>query len=181
MFERFTLVPADKNKATPHVHFYFISLTKTCIDLFIKLYYMWIVFALLAAFTAGISVVLSKNGLKKVDPVLAFAIQSILIIIISWSTVWFQKRSDGLYQIDKRTWLFLIGAGLATCLSSLFQFSALKSGNASVVAPLVHLSLVFSIFFAILFLKEPINWKIIVGAVLMVGGAILISVSQKPA
>jgi bacterial/archaeal transporter family protein len=142
---------------------------------------MWIVFAFLAAFTAGISVVLSKSGLKKVDPVLAFAIQSILIITISWGTVWVQGRSGGLGQIDKRAWLFLIGAGLATCLSSLFQFSALKSGNATIVAPLVQLSLVFSILFAILFLKEPINWKIIVGAVLMVAGAILISVSRKAA
>src|SRR3954470_19896724 len=121
---------------------------------------MWIVFALLAALTAGISVTLSKSGLKKVDPILAFAIQSVLIIIISFSTVWFQKKAGGLGQIDRKTWLFLIGAGIATCLSSLFQFSALKLGNASVVAPLVQLSMVFSVTFAIIFLNEPLNWKI---------------------
>lgn len=140
---------------------------------------MWIVFALLAALTAGISVTLSKSGLKKVDPILAFAIQSIFILLISWGTVWFQKKLGGLGQIDKHSWLFLIGAGIATCLSSLFQFSALKAGNASVVAPMVQLSLVFSILFAFLFLKEPLNWKIVAGAALMVGGAILISVSRK--
>lgn len=140
---------------------------------------MWIVFALLAALTAGISVTLTKIGLKKVDPVLAFAIQSILIILISWSAVWFQKKSAGLSAIDRHSWYFLIGAGVATCLSSLFQFSALKSGEASEVAPLVQLSVFFSILFAVVFLKEEINWKLIAGAVLMIGGAILISVSKK--
>jgi bacterial/archaeal transporter family protein len=136
---------------------------------------MWIVFALLAALTAGISVTLSKSGLKKVDPVLAFAIQSVLIIIISCSTAWFQHKVSDIGQIDRKTWLFLIGAGIATCMSSLFQFSALKLGNASVVAPLVQLSMVFSVNFAILFLKEPLNWKIIAGVVLMISGAVLIS------
>lgn len=136
---------------------------------------MWIVFALLAALTAGISVTLSKSGLKKVDPILAFAIQSVLIIIISFSTVWFQDKAGGVGQIDRKTWLFLIGAGVATCLSSLFQFSALKLGNASVVAPLVQLSMVFSVTFAIIFLKDPLNWKIVAGVVLMISGAVLIS------
>ncbi|MBA4166948.1 MAG: EamA family transporter [Chitinophagaceae bacterium] len=140
---------------------------------------MWIVLSLLAALTAGISVTLTKTGLKKVDPVLAFAIQSVLILLITWGTVWFQKKSGGLSGMDRPSWLFLIGAGVATCLSSLFQFSALKTGQATVVAPLVQLSLFFSIFFAIIFLKETLNWKIVVGAALMVGGAILISVSRK--
>jgi len=139
---------------------------------------MWIVFALLAALSAGISVTLTKSGLKKVDPVLAFAIQSVFIIVITWSTVWFQKKAGGLGEIDKKTWMFLIGAGIATCLSSLFQFSALKLGNASVVAPLVQLSMVFSIIFAIVFLKEALNWKIVLGAGLMISGAILISMKS---
>lgn len=136
---------------------------------------MWIVFALLAALSAGIAVTLSKTGLKKVDPIVAFAIQSVLIIIISCTTVLLQKKAGELAQIDKKTWLFLIAAGIATCLSSLFQFSALKLGNASVVAPLVQLSIVFSITFAFLFLKEPFNWKIVAGVVLMISGAVLIS------
>lgn len=136
---------------------------------------MWIVFSLLAALSAGIAVTLSKTGLKKVDPILAFAIQSVLIIIISCTTVLLQKKIGDLGQIDRKTWLFLTAAGIATCLSSLFQFSALKLGNASVVAPLVQLSMVFSITFAIIFLKEPLNWRIIAGAVLMISGAVLIS------
>ncbi len=48
---------------------------------------MWIVFALLAAITAGAVVTLSKAGIKNVDSSLAFAIQSVLIVLVAWSVV----------------------------------------------------------------------------------------------
>jgi len=140
---------------------------------------MWIIFALMAAFSAAVAIILSKAGLKKVDPILGFAIQAILIIIVSWGIVFFQKKTTGLSQIDQRTWIYLILAGIVTCLASLFQFSALKLGNASVVSSLERLSLVFAIILAVIFLKEELNWKVIAGAVLMIVGAELISLSRK--
>ncbi|RYG32678.1 MAG: EamA family transporter, partial [Chitinophagaceae bacterium] len=48
-----------------------------------------------------------------------------------------------------------------------FQFNALKLGNASIVSSIERSSLVFTIIFAIIFLKEEVNWKIITGAMLM--------------
>ncbi|MEO5996091.1 MAG: hypothetical protein ABIN89_05180 [Chitinophagaceae bacterium] len=41
------------------------------------------------------------------------------------------------------------------------------------------MSLVFTIVFAVLFLKKEINWKVIVGALLMLGGPVLIGFSRK--
>lgn len=140
---------------------------------------MWIVFSLLAAVSAAIAVILSKAGVKKVDPNLGFAIQAVLILIVSWGVVFFQKKSNGLGDIDQRSWIYLVLAGIITCLSSLFQFNALKLGDASVVASLERVSLVFSIILAVLFLKEELNWKVVVGALLMLGGAVLISLSRK--
>ncbi|GHB70641.1 EamA family transporter [Persicitalea jodogahamensis] len=142
---------------------------------------MWIVFALLAALAAGAAVVLSKAGIKDMDSSLAFAVQSVLILLISWSVVFWQKQSSALISIDKRTWFFLIGAGIATTLSSLLSFKALKMGDASLVSSLERLSLVFAVGFAVFFLKEKLNWQVVVGIVLMIGGAILISFSQSSA
>ncbi|WP_373512159.1 EamA family transporter [Persicitalea sp.] len=140
---------------------------------------MWIVFALLAALAAGAAVVLSKAGIKNMDSSLAFAVQSVLILLISWSVVLWQKQSAGLADLDKRTWLFLIGAGIATTLSSLLSFKALKLGDASLVTSLERLSLVFAVGFAVYFLKEKLNWQVVVGILLMIGGAVLISYSQS--
>ena len=140
---------------------------------------MWIVFSLLAALSAAVAITLSKAGVKKVDPHLAFAIQSILILIVSWSVVFYQKRTAELNNIDKNAWIFLVLAGIVTCLASLFQFSALKRGDASMVSSLERMSLVFAIIFAVLFLKEELNWKVVVGAVLMIGGALMIGFSRN--
>ena len=104
--------------------------------------------------------------LKKVDPGLAFAIQAILILSVSWGLVFFQKKSGELGRIDQNSWIYLISAGIITCLSSLFQFNALKLGDASLVSSIERFSLVFAIILSVLFLKEQLNWKIIVGAVI---------------
>ncbi|GAJ10848.1 unnamed protein product, partial [marine sediment metagenome] len=125
---------------------------------------MWIVFALLGAITAAAVTVLSKAGIKNLDSSLAFAVQAVLIIFVSWSVVLAQGNVTQLKAIDGRTWIYLIAAGILTTLSSLFTFRALKLGEASVVNPLERISLVFAILLAALFLKEKITWQIIVGA-----------------
>lgn len=60
-------------------------------------------------------------------------------------------------------------------LSWLFYFLALKIGQASQVAPIDRLSLVFVIILAFLILGEKISFKIAIGTALMVVGAILVA------
>jgi transporter family protein len=140
---------------------------------------MWILFALLAALSAAVVTTLSKVGIKNVDSSLAFAIQSVLILGVSWSVVIGQKNLPDVKTIDSRTWTYLIIAGVVTALSSLLTFRALKLGDASQVNPLERVSLVFAILFAGIFLKEKITWQIIIGALLMTVGAIIIAMSKK--
>ncbi len=140
---------------------------------------MWIVFALLAALTAGTVVTLSKAGIENVDSSLAFAIQSVLILIVSWSVVAVQGNLPDVSRIDRRVWIYLLSAGVLTCVSSLLSFHALKIGNASQVSPLTNFSLVFAVIMAAIFLKEKLNWQVITGAVLMAAGAVLIAVARK--
>jgi len=140
---------------------------------------MWIVFALLAALSSAVVVTLSKAAIKDVDSSLVFAVQSILILVISWSVVAWQGNLPDVLQIERRTWLFLGLAGVITCVSSLLSFYALKLGDASRVSPVERLSLIFAILFAVLFLKEKVNWQVILGAVLMAIGAILIAMARQ--
>jgi transporter family protein len=62
---------------------------------------------------------------------------------------------------------------VATGVSSLFLFRALKLGNASRVVPLDRLSLVFAILIGAVFLKEKVGWHVIAGGALMAIGALL--------
>ncbi|OZI10044.1 hypothetical protein BWI93_00530 [Siphonobacter sp. BAB-5385] len=140
---------------------------------------MWIVFALLAALSAAIVVIFSKIGVKDVDSNLAFAIQSVLIIIVAWSVVAWQGSLSQVTRIERRTWVFLILAGIITCLSSLFSFRALKLGEAGKVSPITNLSFVLALIFGIVFLKEKINWVVIAGAVLMAIGGVMIATARE--
>jgi transporter family protein len=141
---------------------------------------MWIVFALLAAMVSATVVTLSKAGIKNVSPTLAFAIQALLIILVSWGTVLWEGLLPEISKIDRKSWIFLLSAGVLTATSSLLTFRALSLGDASRVSPLTNTALVFSVLLAALFLKEKLTWQVLLGACLMVSGAILIA-TTKPA
>lgn len=139
---------------------------------------MWIVFSLMAALSAAVVVTLSKVGVKNIESSVAFAIQSVLIVTVAWCVVAWQGHLPQVAQIERRTWIFLIVAGVITCASSLFSFQALKLGQASRTSSFDKISLVFSILLASLFLKEKLTWQVLLGAALMAGGAILIAFSK---
>jgi len=141
---------------------------------------MWVLFSLSAAFLAAVVVTLSKAGIKNVDSSLAFAIQSVLILIVSWSVVIFQGNLPDVSRVERKAWIYLVIAGVITCLSSLCSFHALKLGAASRTSSLDKVSLVFSITLAVIFLKDKVNWQLVVGALLMASGAIFVVFSDKP-
>lgn len=139
---------------------------------------MWILWASLAAISAALVTVLTKAGLKNVDSSLAFALQSILIFTITWSVVAWQGTFSGIKEMDSKTWILLALAGVATSLSTLFSFKALSMGEASYVTTIERSSLVIAILLSVLFLKEKITWQLIVGAILIISGAVIIAFSQ---
>ncbi|MEO6286014.1 MAG: EamA family transporter [Dyadobacter sp.] len=69
---------------------------------------------------------------------------------------------------------FLGLSGIATGLSWIFYFKALETGDVSKVAPIDKLSVAIAIGLAILILKEPVDLKTILGALMIVGGTIVI-------
>src|SRR5207248_1120772 len=103
------------------------------------------VFSLLAALAGAVLATLTKLGLKNLDPSLGLAIQSVLILVLSWGTVAVQGNLADLRGVDRRAWVYLVLAGVVTSASYLLLFRALKLGHASRVVPVDRLSLVFAI------------------------------------
>ena len=75
---------------------------------------MWLTFAVLSAFFAGITAVLSKVGMKNVNSDLATAIRTVIVFIFAWLMVFVANVQDGLRSIDTKTLVFLILSGFAT-------------------------------------------------------------------
>ena len=139
---------------------------------------MWAFFAFLSAITASLVAIFGKMGLKTLDSTLATTIRSIImagfLVIVSLMLKKFQGFS--LHSLSGRDWTLIILAGISGALSWLFYFLALKTGLATKVVVIDRLSLVFVVILAALFLGEALGWKTVVGALFMVGGAILISI-----
>ncbi len=140
---------------------------------------MWAVYALLAALAGAVMATLTKAGLKEVDSNVGLAIQSVLILLIAWGTVAFQGNLGQLGELDRRSWTYLLLAGVVTGVSSLFLYRALKLGSASRVVPLDRLSLVFAILLGWMFLKEKVGWQVLVGGGLMAVGALIIASASE--
>lgn len=135
---------------------------------------MWKFYALLSAFFAALTAIFAKLGVKDIDSDLATAIRTTVVLGLTWLIVMFGGKMQSLKTIGAPTWTFLILSGIATGLSWLFYFKALQIGEASKVAPLDKLSVVFTIILAVIILKEQLTLKIAVGALLITAGAIVL-------
>ncbi len=138
----------------------------------------WIIYASLSAVFAAMTAIFAKIGIKNIDSNLATAIRTTVILFLTWGIVAVQKNLDKVWQIDRFSLTFLVLSALATGASWLFYFKALQIGDASKVVPIDKLSLVLTIIFAAIFLKESFTWQTALGAVLMTGGAILIAFAK---
>lgn len=134
----------------------------------------WQLCALGSAFFAALTAILAKVGVKDVDSTLATAVRTVVILLFAWSIVAVQGTYKTLPTLSGRTLVFLILSGLATGASWLFYFRALKLGQASRVAPLDKLSVPLAVLLAVVFLGEPLTWKVAAGVALIVGGALLL-------
>lgn len=135
----------------------------------------WLYWALLSAFFAAVTATTAKLGVKDIDANLATAIRTSVVAALCWGIVGATSRSSTWGSIPRRAWMFLVASGLATGLSWLFYFHAIQNGPLNRVAPVDKLSVVLTIGFATLLLGETLTWKLLAGATLITGGAILIA------
>ncbi len=138
---------------------------------------MWLFYALLSAFTAALVAIFAKLGLKDLDSTLAATIRGIIMASFLVVVSLFLKKFDGfsLTSWNQKEWLLITLAGISGALSWLFYFVALQKGATTGVVAIDKLSIVFVVLLAAIFLSEGIGWKSLTGALLMVGGAVLIA------
>ena len=135
----------------------------------------WLIWSLLSALFAGLTAILAKIGVKDVDSNLATAVRTTVVLVFAWAVCFLTNRPTVVLGLTQRNWLFLGLSGLATGLSWLCYFRALQIGEASKVAPIDKLSVVFVLLFAAVFLGESLTWKTGLGGVLIVAGAIVLT------
>ena len=131
---------------------------------------MWAIFAILSAIFAALTSILAKIGIEGVNSNLATAVRTIVVVLMAWFMVFITGNQNGIVDINKKSWIFLILSGLATGASWLCYYKALQLGEASKVVPIDKLSIVITIVLAFIFLGEQITLKTLIGCCLIVTG-----------
>ena len=139
---------------------------------------LWLCFAVGSAFFAGITAVLAKIGIQKIDSTLATAIRTVVVLIFSWLMVFIAGSQDQIFQITGKTLCFLVLSGLSTGASWLCYFKALQLGDVNKVAPIDKSSTVLTILLAFILLGEPISIPQVFG-VLGIGAGTLLMITKK--
>ena len=134
---------------------------------------MWIIFALLSAVFAALTSILAKIGIDGVNSNLATAIRTIVVVVMAWVMVFLTNTQNGISDISRKSWIFLILSGLATGASWLCYYKALQMGDASKVVPIDKLSVVITLVLAVIFLHEEFTAKSLTGCVMIAAGTII--------
>ena len=134
---------------------------------------MWMIFAVLSAVFAALTSILAKIGIEGVKSNLATAIRTIVVVIMAWGMVFLTHAQNGLAEISKKSWIFLILSGLATGASWLCYYKALQMGDASKVVPIDNLSAVITLILAFVFLHEQFTAKSLIGCILIGAGTLI--------
>ncbi len=136
---------------------------------------MWWIYAPLSALFASLTAIFAKVGIKDVDSDLATAIRTLVIMVITWTLVFFKGNVVLLTSsLNKNNIIFIVLSGIATGLSWLFYFKALQLGKVSQVAPVDKLSVALTIILSVLFLNESLTLKTALGAIFIICGVLLV-------
>jgi transporter family protein len=133
----------------------------------------WAVYAVLSAFFGALVAILGKIGVRDVDSNLAVAIRTVIIVFFAWGIVLAQGNARDIWRISRHSMIFLVLSAIATGLSWLFYYKALKLGEASRVAPIDKLSVALAVVMAFIFLGEKPTAGNVLAAILVTAGVLV--------
>ena len=132
----------------------------------------WIIYAALSAVFAALTSILAKIGISGVESNLGTAIRTVVVLIMAWSIVFAKGEHRQLKGLDNKELVFIGLSGLATGASWLCYYYAIQNGIVSVVVPIDKMSILLTVLFSVIFLKEKLSKKAIIGLSLMCIGTL---------
>lgn len=133
---------------------------------------IWLIYAVLSAVFTSLTSILAKVGIENVESNLGTAIRTIVVLIMAWIIVFLQKKHGQVKNISKKSFVFIGLSGIATGASWICYYKALHDGLASIVVPIDKLSILVTVAFAYIFLREKLSRSSMVGLILITVGTL---------
>ena len=143
--------------------------------------YIYILFALIASIFTSLTTILAKVGIKNVNSNFATCFRTFIVIICSLILCLIQDTFKETVKFNYINIIFIILSSIATFLSWIFYYKALKIGEVSKVVAIDKCSFVLTtILFIIFFFNDTTNngniftiISIVCSIILMIAGTLL--------
>ena len=133
----------------------------------------WLVYAVLSAVFASLTSLFGKVGITGVESNLGTALRTGVVLVMAWLVVAVKGKLPCARHIPRKELGLILLSGIATGASWLCYYRALQGGPASVVVPIDKLSILVTIAFSRLVLRERLSRKAAVGLASIVAGTLL--------
>ncbi len=132
----------------------------------------WLIYASLSAIFAALTSILAKVGIDGVPSNLGTAIRTCVVLVMAWLIVFGKGKLTQIKGIERKEMMFILLSGVATGCSWLCYYKAIRDGVVSVVVPIDKLSILVSVAFSAVVLKEKLTKKSALGLLLITLGTI---------
>lgn len=139
----------------------------------------WKLYAFAAAVFAGLTSVIAKSGLKTLGADVGLAVRTVFVFsfIMLNTFLWTgtEKTAAALSTAGWRSIGLLALSGLTTTLSWVCYYRAMHEGTVSYVSLVDKGSILVTLVLSVLLLGEPFTWRMAVGAMLIIGGLLVLA------
>ncbi len=135
----------------------------------------WLPYALGSAVFAAATALLGKLGVAEINSNLATVFRTVVVLAVAAGLVTARGEWESPARVSRFGLLMLVLSGVATGLSWLCYYRALRSAPASLVAPVDKLSVALVIVLSVALLGEPLTWRLAVGGVLVTAGVLVLA------
>jgi bacterial/archaeal transporter family protein len=135
----------------------------------------WMIYAALSAVFAAATAVLIKLGTQTIDSDVATFYRTIIIFCVSLAIIAIKSKKLTLAESGTREVTFLALSGVATGLSWLCYFRAMKDGPIGHVSLIDKSSVLLVVLAGVLFFGEQLSAKSGIGIALVIAGLYFLS------
>ncbi len=136
----------------------------------------WLIFALLSAVFSTATSLLGKIGTQDVDSNAATALRTCVILVMAWLIVFCKRETKYIKELKGKEIFFLILSGITTTANWFCYYYAIQKGQVSIVVPIDKMSILVTVIFSLIFLKEKLSVKAWIGLALLSAGTICMAV-----
>lgn len=134
----------------------------------------WVGYALLSMTFAGVTSVIAKLGLTGISAELGLTVRTAMVFLLVMGFAVFAVPTSEIAALSRQNIFWLGLSSVATTLSWIFYYKALKDGEVSKIALIDKGSVIVAVLLAFIILKEQITPRTLIGATLMLGGILVL-------